>query len=98
MDSCLGTDELGSAMRFYKDIQNGFIAAIGTGGGGVEITETEYETILEAIRNKPSRTDTTDYHLREDLTWEEYERIEPPDESEPSAEEVVDILLGGSDD
>lgn len=85
-------------MRYYKDIQDGFIVAIGTGGGGVEITETEYETILEAIHNKPARTETTDYHLREDLTWEEYERIDPPDELEPSAEEVVDILLGGSDD
>ena len=85
-------------MRFYKDIQNGFIVAIGTGGGGVEITENEYESILAIIQNKPARTDTTDYHLRQDLTWEEYERIEPPDESEPSAEEVVDILLGGSDD
>lgn len=85
-------------MRYYKDIQDGFIVAIGTGGGGVEITETEYESILAAISEKPARTDTTDYHLRQDLTWEEYERIEPPDESEPSAEEVVDILLGGSDD
>lgn len=85
-------------MRYYKDIQNGFIVAIGTGGGGIEITEIEYESILAVIRDKPARTDTTDYHLLEDLTWEEYERIEPPDETEPSAEEVVDILLGGSDD
>lgn len=100
MDSRLGTDELGAAMRFYKYIQDGYITAIGTGGGGVEITETEYETILEAIRNKPSRTDTTDYHLREDLTWQEYERIEPqPDDDEEAApEEVLDILLGGADD
>ncbi len=85
-------------MRYYKDIQNGFIVAIGTGGGGVEITESEYNSILAVIQNKPARTETTDYHLREDMTWEEYERIEPPIEDEPSAEEVVDILLGGSDD
>lgn len=85
-------------MRYYKHIQDGFIIAIGTGGGGVEITETEYESILAAISNKPARTETTDYHLTESLEWVEYERIEPPDESEPSAEEVVDILLGGSDD
>lgn len=85
-------------MRYYKDLQDGYIVAIGTGGGGAEITETEYNSIFSVIQNKPARTDNTDYHLREDLTWEEYERIEPPDETEPSAEEVVDILLGGSDD
>ena len=86
-------------MRYYKDIQNGFIVAIGTGGGGVEITETEYESILVVIRNKPARTETTDYHLRQDLTWEEYERIEPSDDDEEaSPEEVLDILLGGGDD
>lgn len=87
-------------MRFYKDIQDGFIAAIGTGGGGVEITETEYNSILAVIQSKPARTDTTDYHLRQDLTWEEYERIEPqPDDDEEAApEEVLSILLGGGDD
>lgn len=86
-------------MRYYKDIQDGFIVAIGTGGGGVEITENEYSSIIAVIRNKPARTDTTDCHLREDLTWEEYERIEPPDDDEEaSPEEVLDILLGGGDD
>lgn len=85
-------------MRYYKDIKNGFIVAIGTGGGGVEITEAEHDSILAVIHNKPARTETTDYHLLENLTWQEYERIEPPDDSEPSADEVVDILLGGSDD
>lgn len=85
-------------MRYYKDIQDGYIVAIGTGGGGVEITEAEYQQIMTAIQSKPQRTDTTDYHLTESLEWVEYERIEPPDETEPSAEEVVDILLGGLDD
>ena len=85
-------------MRYYKDVQNGFIVAIGTGGGGVEITEDEYESILAVIRNKPARMETTDFHLLESLIWQEYERIDPPDETEPSAEEIVDILLGGSDD
>lgn len=98
MDSHLETDQLGAVMRYYKDIQNGFIVAIGTGGGGVEITETEYESIMAVIQDKPARTETTDYHLTESLEWVEYERIDPPDEDEPSAEEVVDILLGGSDD
>ena len=85
-------------MRYYKDIQNGFIVAIGTGGGGVEITEAEYEQIMSVIQDKPERTETTDYHLTESLEWDEYERIDPPDEYEPSAEEVLDVLLGGEDD
>lgn len=85
-------------MRYYKHIQNGFIVAIGTGGGGVEITESEYESIMAVIQSKPARTETTDYHLTESLEWVEYERIDPPDESEPSAEELVKILLGDADD
>lgn len=83
-------------MRYYKQIENGNIIAIGTGGGGVEITETEYNAILSVIRNKPPRTETTDYHLKTDLTWEEYERPSDP-ESEPSDEdkaEAYDILTG----
>lgn len=100
MDCRLGTDKLGAAMRYYKDIQDGYIVAIGTGGGGVEITKTEYESILAVIQSKPARTETIDYHLHEDLTWEEYERIDPPpdDDEEAAPDEVLDILLGGGDD
>lgn len=86
-------------MRFYKDIKDGCIVAIGTGdGGGVEITEAEYESILALIKNKPARTETTDYHLLENLTWQEYERIDPQDEDDAPADELLDILLGGADD
>lgn len=86
-------------MRYYKDVQDGFIAAIGTGGGGVEITEAEYQNIMAVIQNKPQRTETTDHHLTVNLEWVEYERIDPPDdESDASAEEILDILLGGADD
>ena len=53
-------------MRYYKDIQDGYIVAIGTGGGGgVEITESEYESIMAVIQDKPEQTETTDYHLRD---------------------------------
>ena len=96
----MGADELGVVMRYYKVIQDGYIVAIGTGGGGVEITEAEYDTIMAAIRAKPARTETTDYHLLENLTWQEYERIDPPpdDDEEAAPDEVLDILLGGGDD
>ena len=79
-------------MRYYKQISGDYILAIGTGRGGVEITEDEYNTILDVIRNKPQRGETTDYRLRTDLAWEEYEV--PPIPDNPSAEEIVGILTG----
>lgn len=82
-------------MRYYKAIENGYITAIGTGGGGTEITAQEYDQIMSIIQNKPPRTETTDYHLREDLTWEAYERPADPIDDEPlEAEEALDVLMG----
>ena len=81
-------------MRFYKYIEENYILAIGTGNGGTEITESEYNEILTVIKNKPARTATVDYRLKTDLTWEEYEH-EPDPEPEPDAEEALSILLGG---
>lgn len=85
-------------MRYYKQIIDGYIAAVGTGGGGTEITETEYNEIMSVIQNKPARTETTDYHLKEDLTWEAFE-VEPidPSDEELDPQEALDILMGGSD-
>lgn len=82
-------------MRYYKTIENGYITSIGTGGGGTEITESEYNTIMAIIQNKPARTETTDYHLRKDMTWESYE-VEPPvtDDTPPdNLNEVSEYLL-----
>lgn len=85
-------------MRYYKAISNGYITAIGTGSGGTEITEQEYNQIMSVIQSKPMRTDTVDYHLRVDLTWEEYERPAEPDTDELlDPEEALDILLGEVD-
>lgn len=85
-------------MRYYKSIENGYITAIGTGGGGVEITESEYNTILSVIHNKPHRTGTTDYHLKTDLTWEEYEREpEPVDEEELDPQDALNAIFGGAE-
>lgn len=84
-------------MRYYKQIFDGYILAIGTGNGFEEITETEYEDIKSAIAAKPQRTDTTDYRLRDDLTWEAYE-IDPPDpDPEVDDAELLNILMGGAE-
>lgn len=81
-----------------KVVTNGYILAIGLNiENGVLITQKEYDTILTAIRNKPAPTATTDYQLREDLTWVAYE-VEPP-EPEPESineAEALAIILGGA--
>ena len=84
-------------MKYYKQIGSGYIIAIGQNIGGVEITENEYNAILSIIRHKPLATDTTDYRLREDLTWEEYP-IDPPDpDPEIDDSELLEILMGGTE-
>lgn len=44
-------------MRFFKIIQNYSVTAIGTGPGGTEITEAEYNTLLAEIRAKAQLVD-----------------------------------------
>lgn len=85
-------------MRYYKIIDNGYITAIGTGGGGTEIVEAEYNTIMSTIQRKPSRTKTTDFRLKGDLTWEEYDRPPDIDIGDGDPEEVANILLGEDTD
>lgn len=83
-------------MRYYKQVADGYILSIGVGGSGTEITEAEYNEIKSVIHNKPQGTDTYDYQLKENLTWEMY-GIEPvvPD---ADAEELLNILTGESND
>ena len=72
---------------------------ISTGGGGTEITGQEHAEIMSVIKNKPPRTATTDYRLKPDLTWEEYERSEPepepevPDNFEDAAQFIFENAL-----
>lgn len=64
----------------FKTVNNGYITSIGFGEYGVEITEDEYDTILEAINNRPKPPLGYDYRLRTDLTWEIVELPSVPDE------------------
>ena len=85
-------------MRYYKQISNGYILAIGTGDGETEINETEYNSIVSVLQSRPT-SETQGYHLRADLTWEAYNlppAPEPSDDDEISNEEALNILLGGS--
>lgn len=80
-------------MRYYKQIENDYIVAIGTGNGGTEIAEEEYNNILSIIQSAPHE-DGKGYRLKTDLTWEEYEEEPMPIEDEPSAEELLSIITG----
>ena len=44
-------------MRYYKQISDGTIISIGTGPGGTEITEAEYNALLSEIREKAALVD-----------------------------------------
>lgn len=85
-------------MRYNKQTSNNYIIAIGTGSGGIEITEAEYNAILEIIQSCPA-AEGKGYRLKTDLTWEEYDlppEPEPSDEDELSDTQVLNILLGGA--
>ena len=95
-------------MRYYKLIENDTIIAIGTGPGGTEITEAEYNTLLSEIRDKAALVDklySGEITIAEVPTgWQEEiqrrvdERIAAEgaaEEQDIPAEEALDIILGG---
>lgn len=83
-------------MRYYKNIADGYIMSFGIGNGGTEITEQEYNEIMEVIQNAPQETNTIGYMLKADLTWEAYEK-EPVEVDDATAEELLNILTGESE-
>ena len=97
-------------MRYYAQYnESGKLIAIGTGPGGVEITEAEYNALLAEIREKASLVDklysgeiTLDdvpADWQEEIQRRVDERIAAEgsaEEQDISAEEALDILLGGA--
>ena len=96
-------------MRLYAQYNaSGTLLAIGTGPGGVEITEDEYNRLLAEIREKAALVDKL-YSGEITLAdvpeaWQEEiqrrvdERIAAEGEAaaqDISAEEALDIILGG---
>ena len=95
-------------MRFFKIIQNYSVTAIGTGPGGTEITEAEYNALLSEIREKAALVEQL-YNSeitiadvpeawREEIQRRVDERIAAEgaaEEQDLSAEEALNIILGG---
>ena len=97
-------------MRYYAQYnENDTIVAIGTGAGGTEITEAEYNALLSEIREKAVLVDKL-YNVEITIDevpadWQDEiqrrvdERIAAEgtaEEQDISAEEALDILLGGA--
>ena len=96
-------------MRYYKRVYNDIVIAIGTGYGGTEITEAEYNALLSEIREKSAMVDklysgeiTIDEvpaDWQEEIQRRVDERIAAEgtaEEQDIPAEEALDILLGGA--
>ena len=97
-------------MRYFAQYDDsGALLAIGTGPGGTEITETEYNTLLSEIREKAALVDklysgeiTIDavpVDWQDEIQRRVDERIAAEgtaEEQDISAEEALNILLGGA--
>lgn len=83
-------------MRYYKIIMGGYIQSVGTGMAGQAITEAEYHNLRSVIQNRPAAADGYDYRLTGSLEWDPYELPqEITDSPELSAEEALEIIMGG---
>lgn len=99
-----------SDMRYYAQYNDfGKLIAIGTGHGGTEITEAEYNALLAEIREKAALVknlysgeitiDEVPADWQEEIQHRVDERIAAEgsaEEQDISAEEALDILLGGA--
>ena len=95
--------------RYYCQYSDsGALIAIGTGPGGMEITESEYNRLLTAIREKAALVDKlysgeitiadVPEAWREEIQRRVEERIAAEgaaEEQDIPAEEALDIILGG---
>ena len=97
-------------MRYFAQYDDsGALLAIGTGPSGTEITEAEYNTLLSEIREKAAfvdklysgeiTIDAVPADWQEEIQHRVDERIAAEgsaEEQDISAEEALDILLGGA--
>lgn len=85
-------------MRYFMNFDGEYIFSVGKGIGDMEITKEEYENIVSIVNNRPKSGTGFSYKLRKDLTWEKVEvPVVPSDNDELSAEEALNIILGGTE-
>lgn len=73
-------------MKYFVNNDENYIISISTGAGDKEITEKEYNELLQMIRTKPVKSEKG-YRLTLKKDWEEYDLIPVPIDEAPSADE-----------
>lgn len=75
---------------YGKYINDNYIVGVGTGAGtGSEITEDEYNTILDKINNRPTAPEGFTYRLTTALEWELVELPPIVENNEEFEDEVI---------
>ena len=95
-------------MRYYAKYNGDELIAVGTGCGGTEITEEQYKTFLDEIREKAELTnklydeeitaDDVPEKWRDEIQQRVAERKAAESEAEQQdipADEALNIILGG---
>lgn len=72
---------------FYKYTNDKYIIGVGIGAGGEEITEQEYNAILDTIKNRPEAPEGYSYRLTTSLEWE---LCEAPKIESTAEEEIIE--------
>ena len=72
-------------------INNGYIISIMHGAKESNISDAEYQTIMDKVNRKPTPPDGYDYRLTVDLEWEMFEL--PMVTDEPETETVYESAL-----
>lgn len=62
---------------------NGYIISIMHGATEGNISDAEYQAIMDKVNRKPTPPDGYDYRLTVDLEWEMFELPKETDEPEP---------------
>lgn len=77
---------------FYKYISDKYIIGVGTGAGSEEISEQEYNNILDKINKRPEAPEGYSYRLTTAMEWElcEVPKIEPTTEEIIESEEFYE--------
>ena len=75
---------------YGKYINDNYIVGVGTGAGtGSEITEDEYNEILDKISNRPTAPEGFTYRLTTALKWELYKLPPVVENNEEFEDEVI---------